>query len=108
LGRKLVSLRLALGSAVGLRWAEQQGAEDFVTRALDDMRRRVAAADQSDIGPRRISCGHPIASLSCIETARTPPEIGALINDYWGHYLPQSELIELLRRRKVEVPHVFA
>jgi hypothetical protein len=108
-GENSVSLRLALGGAVGLRWAEQQGAEQFVTRALDDMGRRVTAADQSGHWSEAdLVRAIQLPLFRALRRRELCREIGALINDYWGRYMPQAELIDLLRRRQVEVPHVFA
>jgi hypothetical protein len=107
-GENSVSVELALGGAIGLRCVSESGAHAFVQRALADLDARITAAHASgtwsaDDLVRSIQL--PLFHGLRDDTLRRV--LGRLIQQHWGEFLPQSELITLLRSRGVSVPNVF-
>lgn len=106
-GENSVELGLAIGGALGLRWAEQSREHDHVEQVLDSARHVGASADggsqmAEDVGALQ---AHIFQGLQQPSFRRA---LGKLVRNRWGSYLHQDDLISLLRHFRIPVPGVFA
>ncbi len=107
-GDNAVELTLALGAALGLRWLQTAGHDAALQRALSDAASRVTAAERSgawDIADVTRSIQLPL--YEGMQRKQVRDGIGQLIREYWGLYMPQDVLVEMLRSTGTSVPNVF-
>ena len=108
-GENAAELTFGLSGAISLWWMQQKGYVDQLRERL--RRASVAAQPTTPEGvphPPMIAAAVELELFAKFESAKARRFIRALVNDNWGRYVEQEEVISSLRRLGVTVPYVFA
>lgn len=107
-GENSVSLTLAIGGALGLRWYQQNDRLVHLEKTLAWQDRDLARAITANLWTEHeetLSIQLPL--FHAMQDGRLQRALGTLLRQYWGRFLPQKVLIDLLRRFGVALPRVF-
>jgi hypothetical protein len=107
-GENAHSLRLAIGGALGMRWLEAAGETAALQRFLDSAEGLIAAAKkQGSWSPTQVVLAMQIPIFRGMQRHGITSKLGELLRSRWGEFVPQSEVVALLRDSGVAVPNVF-
>ncbi len=107
-GENALALRLGIGTGLGLTWLQRHAAPPEVDRAIAHLEAAVAGAGVGEeMSAANVARAIGLSVFRTAHASDTWRVLGALVRKRWGDRVAQQELIDLLRKYHVQVPHVF-
>ncbi len=107
-GENALALRLGIGTGLGLSWLQRFASRPEVDRAIEDLEATVAGANVgNELSAANVARAIGLSVFRAVGTSDTWRVLGRFVRKRWGERVGQQELIDLLRKSHVHVPHVF-
>ncbi len=107
-GENSISLRLAIGGAIGMRWLEEAGERKVLDRLINSTTAALAdASPGGDLSSRDAVLAMQLPIFEGFQDKPVREALKRFLKTNIGKYVPQGALISLLRERGVKVPYVF-
>lgn len=107
-GENAGTLMLGLAGALGVLWFEANGRDEHATATVQRLRTAVERAEATGHWERADQANDLMLEISGSPgRLKLLQSFGRLISQRWGSILPQSLIVELLRKHRVAVRHVF-
>jgi hypothetical protein len=107
-GENSISLRLAIGGAIGMKWLQESGERRALDRLIDSANVALAnASTGEELSSRDAVLSMQLPIFEGLQDKTVRHDLQLFLKTNLGKYVPQGELISLLRKRGIKVPHVF-
>lgn len=107
-GENAATLVLAIAGALGLRWLEANDRWDHLQTTINRQRSAVQTARANKRWTEsEIVYDIQLSLFDRLRKKKVMRKAGELFCEHWGEGLPQTAVVDALRREGVRVPHVF-
>jgi hypothetical protein len=107
-GENSISLRLAIGGAIGMKWLQESGERRALDRLIDSTKVALANAPTGeDLSSRDAVLSMQLPIFEGLQDKSVRRALQLFLKTNMGKYVPQGELISLFRKQGIKVPHVF-